>query len=86
MNSEQFVSVIKQVVVDAAVNDMETALTQPPGRRPSKEISDLSAWYNSLDESNKKMIHSVISRTARNTAFGFLCVLDGVRSDRKSVV
>ncbi|OUQ95190.1 hypothetical protein B5M10_18825 [Pluralibacter gergoviae] len=80
MDSEKFVSVLNLVVRDAAVEDEISLLKSPPGRNPPKELVDLSNFYNTQTEEVKGLINKIIKRTAENTLFGVLCVIDGVRA------
>jgi hypothetical protein len=40
----------------------------------------LSNWYNGQTKPDQEMLKKIIEEAADHTAFGFLCVLDGVRS------
>jgi hypothetical protein len=80
MNSQEFVDVISKVVLDSTVDGIQKQLERPAGRNPAKEINEMSAWYNNLEESNKQMVHKIIRKSVRDGVFGFLCVLDGARA------
>jgi hypothetical protein len=45
MDAEQFVDVVRKVVMNAAVQDVVGNLTDPPGRRPAPELVALSKWF-----------------------------------------
>ena len=79
MKASDFVDVINKVVREAAVVDAVSYLRDPPGRRPPPEVVALSKWYNGLDASNQAMVERLMDMVARDTVFGFLAVLDGVR-------
>ena len=79
MDSEKFVHAIEQVVLASAVKGTQDILETPPGRSPAQDLLELSLWYKSLSEQDRKMIIKIISKSASNAVFGFFCVLDGVR-------
>ena len=79
MDAEKFVGVLNTVVKDAAVEDTISILESPPGRRPDKELVELSEYYNAQSDDIKKIINKIIERVADDSLFGMLCVLDGVR-------
>lgn len=80
MHPEQFVDVIKKVVSDSAVEGVISVLNSPPGRRPQAELMAMSAFYHTASGEQKEMINQIIRLAVDNAAFGFLCVLDGVRA------
>lgn len=80
MDSEKFIDVLNIVVKDAAVEDVVSLLKSSPGKKPSKELVDLSNFYNSQSDGIKEFINKIIKRTADDTLFGVLCVIDGVRA------
>jgi len=47
MNAEKFIDALNVVVKDATVEDVISILELPPGRKPSKELVELSNFYNS---------------------------------------
>ena len=78
MDAQEFIDAIRLVVVNATVDGIRSTLNQPPGRKPAKELTELSDWYHSLENKDKDMITRVIKETTYMAVFGFLCVLDGV--------
>lgn len=80
MNANDFVDVLKLVVNDAAVEDTISVLESPPGRKPSKELIDLSVFYNKQSDDDKELINRIIKMAADDALFGILCVIDGVRA------
>lgn len=80
MNNEEFVRGIKLNVRDAALEDCESLLSNPPGRAPGERLLELSRWYNSLDEADKVKVYEVARQAVDLAVFGFFCVLDGVRA------
>jgi hypothetical protein len=80
MKSDEFVKVIKEVVKNSAISGTLKNLELPPGRKPAKELIELSNWYNKLDNKNKMMLQRVLDMATDSCMFGFLAVIDGVRS------
>ncbi|MFB1118209.1 hypothetical protein RF240_05655 [Dickeya dadantii] len=80
MNAEQFVDVIRKVVTESSVKGIESILESPPGRKPRKDLLEMSAYYNERTDEEKEVINKIIRLSVDNAVFGFLCVLDGVRA------
>jgi hypothetical protein len=80
MNTQEFVDIIREVVLDTAVDSVESNLIDPPGRKPAEDLKQMSVWYNSLDNGAKEMVLRIARYSARISVFGFFCVLDGVRA------
>jgi hypothetical protein len=79
MKSEDFVRAVQAFAIDSAAASLESQLAKPSGREPSQKLMELSAWFNKLNEQDRKHLHAVIQMAARGSAFGILCILDGVR-------
>ena len=79
MNAHEFVSAIRNVVMNTAVADALTTAQKPPGRRPSPDLLELSTWYNGLEDSDREMLRRMLAMAVHNTIFGFFAVLDGSR-------
>lgn len=80
MTSNEFIEVLKKVVYKGSVNGAINILTKPPGRKPPKELSEMSEFYNSLSSEQRSLINRIIDMSCEETLFGMLCVLDGVRA------
>jgi len=80
MNSEQFISVVKEVVRDSAIEDTIENLEEPPGRKVSEEEKLRSDWFNSLAESDRVKVKVIIAEAVDEALFGLLSVIDGVRA------
>ena len=80
MTPDEFISLIKIAVEAGAKEGVIENLQEPPGRKPDAELLKNSEWYISQDKEGKERIESIISDTVSETIFGFLSVLDGVRS------
>ncbi len=77
MDSEAFVSTIREVVRDGAVKGVIRQIEKPAGRKPRKQLLQMSAWYATLNDENRHMLVKVIEMTADQATFDFLCVIDG---------
>lgn len=80
MDSRQFINALRVVVRDGAVSEEFSVLKKPPGRRPPENLKEISAWYNTLDDEQKRILSVVLCDVVDRAVFGFLCVLDGVRA------
>lgn len=78
MNTELFVKKIIDSQRISTKDALIRLLEAPPGRKPRKNIVQLSIWYNQLSEDDKKKLGEVILETIDSTLFGFFCVLDHV--------
>ena len=79
MDAEEFVEVVRKVVMNAAVEDVVGNLTDPPGRRPAPELVALSKWFLGLLEEDRKMVRRALAGASHAAVFGLFAVLDGVR-------
>jgi hypothetical protein len=79
MTAEEFIDTIRLVVRDSAVEGTLSLLENPPGRRPAKQLVELSQWFAGLDDRDKQMLTELARLVAHDAVFGMLCVLDGVR-------
>lgn len=80
MNAEEFIENINKVLNKGTIDDVEDVLKNPPGRQPDKNLLNLSKWYNNLHEEDKSNLQKVIQMSVDSTIFGFLCIIDGVRT------
>lgn len=80
MNKVEFSNILKSVVSQAAIDSTLENLREPPGRNPDADLLAQSDWYKSLAPTDRDMLSKVISDAVHESIFGFLCVLDGVRS------
>ncbi len=79
MTSEEFVEAIKLYVRDAAIRDVTSICSKPPGRTPENRLVEASGWFNSLGETEKSTLEWIVKEAVDYAVFGLLCVLDGVR-------
>lgn len=79
MNQEKFIEIVKVAIEQPSIEGVIANLKQPPGRRPEAEDIALSRWFNKLREEDKEFVRKVIRAAVKNSVFGFLCILDGVR-------
>jgi hypothetical protein len=80
MNAKEFVEVLKEVVEKSSAEGVIETMVQPHGRKPDVKLLNRSEWYNKLTDEDKKMVNEVVVESVQSALFGFLCVLDGVRS------
>ena len=76
----EFTKIIKEVVSQSAIDNTIDNLNDPPGRNPDNRLLAQSEWFKSLNASDRAMVGEIISEAVHESVFGFLCVLDGVRS------
>ena len=80
MNSEQFISIIKQVVRECAIEDTIENLEDPPGRKVPEAEQLRSDWFNGLSEDDRSKVESIVTDAVDEALFGFLSVIDGARA------
>ena len=80
MTPEEFVEVMRLVVLQSAVESTVSALERPPGRRPDPKLVAASAWYKGLSEQDRDQLRGVVAMTAHYAVFNFFAVLDHVRT------
>jgi hypothetical protein len=78
MNNEEFVEVVKTVVVNGSIKAVKSVLKDPPGRQPLQQVVAMSKWYNELNENDKAVVEQIIKKAVDMAVFNFFCVLDGV--------
>ena len=79
MTPEDFVNALREVVLTRAVDSTLSAIENPPGRRPRRELIEANAWYQGLSEQERVQLRQVASMVAHQAVFGVLAVLDGAR-------
>ena len=79
MSPEEFIRQVREVVFRSAVQGTKNLLQKPPGRRPTRELVELSQWFNGLTDEAKANALAVAAMAARQATFGMLAVIDGVR-------
>ncbi|EKO3627863.1 hypothetical protein [Vibrio metschnikovii] len=80
MNSEQFISVIKKVVRECAIEDTIENLEDPPGRKVPEAEQLRSDWFNRLTEDDRRKVESIVTDAVDEALFGLLSVIDGARA------
>ncbi len=80
MTSIEFVDAIRKYVMAAAAPDTISLVERPPGRRPAANLTELSAWYKTLSESDRAMVGRMLELVAHQAVHGVLAVLDGART------
>lgn len=84
MNQDKFIKIIKEVVTNSSVSGLIENLIDPPGRKPSESLIRVSKFYNGLEDGNRQIVNDIIKLAVDSGVFGFLCVIDGVRSISES--
>ena len=84
MNQEEFIRIIKIAVEQPSIDGVVSNLKQPPGKQPEQSLVQLSVWFNQLNDVEKGQVKNIIKMAVNHSIFGFLCVLDGVRSIRET--
>ena len=79
MTPEEFVNVLREVVLTRAVDSTLSAIENPPGRRPRRELVEANGWYHRLSEEDRVHLRQVASMVSHQAVFGVLAVLDGAR-------
>lgn len=80
MNSEVFIKSIQKCVRNSSISGTISTLKNPPGRSPHKNLKEISCWYNQLSDNERNIIKQIIEQAVDSSLFGFLCVIDGVRT------
>ena len=84
MTQREFVQGIKVAVYDTAVGGCLATIENPPGRHPEPQLLALSQWFKRLSAGDKSMVREAIELASRQSLFGLLAVLDGVRQIEES--
>ena len=80
MKPEEFVEVIRVIVLESSVKSVGTLLRHPPGREPQTELVELSKWFCNMPEEHQARVIEVARLAAHQAVFGLLAVIDGVRA------
>jgi hypothetical protein len=80
MQASEFVDAVYLAVYRTTIDGVTRLLAQPPGRRPRRDIAQLSAWYNNLSERDRDRVQDAVRLAVDQAVFGMLAALDGARS------
>ncbi len=80
MQPSDFVHGLTTQCRDAAVADCVADFENPPGRRPTPSLVEMSHWFLSLQPKDREFVVRAMRAAADSTLFGVLCVIDGVRA------
>ncbi|WP_024296691.1 hypothetical protein [Methylomicrobium lacus] len=80
MDKVEFIKRVKQVVATGAIKGTLDNLNNPPGRKPDSQLLIQSSWFKELNDTDREIVSKLISEAVHEAVFGFLCVLDDVRS------
>jgi hypothetical protein len=79
MTKDEFIEKVKNAVIPAATTGVLSTIENPPGRKPDKELVQLSEWLISLSGIDKANVTKLVEKAASACLFGVCAVLDGVR-------
>ncbi len=79
MTATDFVERIRLIVYNSTVTGCLALMQKPPGKKPSPQLQALSQWFSHLSEDEKSKVQDVVELVTRQSVFGMLAVLDGVR-------
>ena len=80
MNSEQFVEAVNTAVCHPAIKGVLATITSPPGRRPRRDLAELSSWYNGLSDGDKNQVRVLVRTAVHQAIFDMMAVLDGAKA------
>ncbi|WP_185236104.1 hypothetical protein [Teredinibacter franksiae] len=80
MDSEKFITIIKRVVRESAIEDTIENLEDPPGRRVPEAEQVRSDWFNALSDDDRSKVGSIVKDAVDEAIFGLLSVIDGARA------
>ena len=78
MTKRAFVGTLAQVALDNAISGEVRVLRDPPGRRPSLDLSARSEWFLGLGDDDRTMVVEAMRAAGYGVLHSVLCVLDGV--------
>ncbi len=84
MTSADFIQRVRIAVYESAIAGTLSLLHNPPGRRPSDALVELSQWFNQHSPDDKERIRGIIQLAVRDAVFEILTVLDGMSAIRKA--
>jgi len=77
MTAEEFVALARELADRGAVRGVLDVLAQPPGRKPSPKVVELSEWFNGLGDDDRRHVEQVIELGAQQALYNLLLLLDG---------
>ena len=80
LQPREFIDAVHAAVYKTAIDGVIRLLGQPPGRRPRRNLSELSSWYNGLDVPDRDRVQAVVRLAVDQAVFGMLAALDGSRT------
>jgi hypothetical protein len=78
MNAEEFVGGVHAAAYRNAISGVLKQLANPAGRRPRKDVVELSKWFNQLTGEGRERVEGTVRRAVYQAIFDMLAVLDGV--------
>jgi len=77
MTVEEFANLMKTHALHGTVKNLMSNFTSPPGRRPRKEVTEISAFFLNLSTSEKEIFKNAILESVRQSIFTLFSIIDG---------
>jgi hypothetical protein len=78
MNTDDFIDGVYEVIYQGSIRTSLQELADPPGRRPRRDLAEISSWYNGLSAQDKDKIEDVVRLTVYGAIFQMMAALDQV--------
>jgi hypothetical protein len=79
MDTQSFADLVREHVVNVAIDSTLQNLRSPPGRRISSEERARSAWFNSLSTEDAQYVDQIVRAATEEGIFQLFSVLDRSR-------
>ena len=79
MDTQSFADLVREHVVNVAIESTLDKLRSPPGRRISSEERVRSAWFNSLPTEDARYLDQIVRAATEEGIFQLFAVLDRSR-------
>lgn len=80
LDPDQFVQLIIDNVRTPAIEGSAKILRDPPGKRPSADLVELSRWFTGLTSADQALVIRAMTTAVDDALFGVMATLDGARS------
>ena len=77
MTVEEFAKLMETHALHGTVKNLISNFTSPPGRRPRKEIIDVSTFFLKLSTPEKEIFETAIFESVRQSIFAVFSIIDG---------
>lgn len=78
MNTDDFIDGVYEVIYQGSIKTSLQELADPPGRRPRRDLAEVSSWYNGLSAPDKDKIKDVVRLAVYRAMFHMMAALDQV--------